>query len=61
MTTLDSKTIEAVIAKLEKRLERQNKQAQRWFNEGNDTMWQWYQSRATELEFAINDIREMAA
>ena len=58
---MDNKTIEAVIAKLEKRLERNNAQARRWFKEGNDTMWQWYQARATELEFAINDIREMAA
>ena len=58
---MDNKTIEAVIAKLEKRLERQNKQALHWFNEGNDAMFQWYQSRAMELEFTINDIREMAA
>ena len=58
---MDNKTIKAVIAKMEKRLERQNRMALHYFNENNDDMWQWHQTRAMELEFAINDIREIAA
>ena len=57
---MDSNTIKQVIAVIEKRLERTNGLAKHFFDKGDDDMWQWYQSRALELEFAINDIKEAA-
>ena len=58
---MDSKTINAVIDKLEERMERQNTLAHHYLNQGDDAQWNLHIFRALELEFAINDIKEMAA
>ena len=57
---MDTNTIKQVIAVIERRLERQNRLAHHYFNEGDDAQWEWHQARAWELEFTINAIKEAA-
>ena len=42
---------------LEKRLQQAQDNAQRWYNNDDKDMFDWYSVRALELEFALNDLR----